>query len=142
LRNDSKEESVGRTTHFHACTLCETGCGLAFDVENGAIVGVRPDHEDVFSSGFVCPKGMAIAAVGDDPDRLRSPVRRKPSGEWEPITWDDAIDLVCTRLKATQRAHGRDAVAVYMGTPLVHKHSALLLRNALLSAIGTENELP
>jgi len=127
------------STRYHACTLCETGCGLAFTVAGGEVTGVAPDDDDVFSAGFVCPKGMAINAVGDDPDRLRSPVRRDAHGAFRPISWDDALDLVCARLNGVRRAHGDDAVAVYMGTPVVHKHSALIMRSALLSALRTRN---
>ena len=60
-------------TVFRTCTLCEAMCGLSFDVEGQRIVSVSPDEEDVFSHGYICPKGTAIAAVHDDPDRLAAP---------------------------------------------------------------------
>ncbi len=73
-------------TVFRTCTLCEASCGLAFDVEGNHIVDVRPDPDDVLSHGYVCPKGVAIAALHDDPDRLRQPVRRRPDGSFVPMT--------------------------------------------------------
>ena len=57
-------------TVFHTCSLCEATCGLKFEVENNRILSVRPDEDDVFSKGYVCPKGIAIADIHDDPDRL------------------------------------------------------------------------
>src|SRR5262249_50772932 len=63
-------------TVFRTCTLCEAMCGLRFEVEDQRILSVRGDDEDVFSRGYICPKGVAIAAVHDDPDRVRQPLRR------------------------------------------------------------------
>jgi anaerobic selenocysteine-containing dehydrogenase len=81
-------ESVKR-----ACGLCEASCGLVMDVEDNRIVSVRPDYDDPHSEGYVCPKGMAIAEVHDDPDRLRGPLRKTADGNFEPIGWDEAFDL-------------------------------------------------
>ncbi|HVU02748.1 MAG TPA: molybdopterin-dependent oxidoreductase, partial [Polyangiaceae bacterium] len=115
------------------------GCGLVAEVEDGRAVRIRGNDDDVFSRGYLCPKGLATLALTDDPDRLRAPVKRTAAGRFEPISWDEAFDTVATRLKDVQRRHGRDAVAVYMGTPIVHKHGALLMRQAFLAALGTRN---
>ncbi len=122
-----------------ACTLCEAGCGLRFEVEGDRILSVRPDPDDVFSQGYVCPKGIAIAEVHHDPDRLRTPVRRKASGDFEPIGWQEAFALAARHLREIRSRHGADAVALYMGNPLVHNHGAILLRAAFAKALGTRN---
>ena len=85
-----------RTTVFRSCTLCEATCGLKFEVEDGRILEVRGDDDDVFSRGLICPQGVAIAQIHDDPDRLRTPVRRLPDGTFTPIGWED----VASRLAA------------------------------------------
>jgi anaerobic selenocysteine-containing dehydrogenase len=126
-------------TVFRTCTLCEAMCGLGFEVEGERILSVGADEEDVFSQGYICPKGAAIAAVHDDPDRLRAPVRRTPSGDFEPISWDDALSIVARRLKEIRGEHGADAIALYIGNPVAHNHGALALRNGLFRAIGTRN---
>ncbi len=126
-------------TVFRTCTLCEAMCGLSFDVEGQRIVSVSPDEEDVFSHGYICPKGTAIAAVHDDPDRLRVPVRRTPAGNFEPISWGEAFALVGQRLRDIRARHGRDSVALYMGNPIGHNHGVLILRNGLFRALGTRN---
>ena len=64
-------------TVFRTCTLCEACCGLRFEVEGDRILSVRPDPDDPISKGYACPKGIAIAEVHDDPDRLRTPLRRR-----------------------------------------------------------------
>jgi anaerobic selenocysteine-containing dehydrogenase len=121
------------------CHLCEACCGLEFQVEGEKILSVRPDASDPFSQGYACPKGIAIADIHDDPDRLRQPMRRTPSGDFEPISWDAALDLACSRLRDVQARHGRDAVALYIGNPVVHDHAAVLVRAGLLAALGTRN---
>jgi anaerobic selenocysteine-containing dehydrogenase len=132
---------MGETRHtvYRSCTLCEATCGLALEVEGDRIVSVRGDDDDVFSGGYVCPKGVAIAGVHHDPDRLRTPMRRAADGGFEPIGWGPALDLVAERLSALRVQHGRDAIAVYMGNPIIHNHGALLLRAGFLRALGTRN---
>ncbi len=128
-----------RRTAYRSCTLCEATCGLALDVEGDRIVSVRGDDDDVFSRGYVCPKGVAIAGVHHDPDRLRTPVRRHADGRFAPIGWDEAFALVADRLSALRARHGADAIALYMGNPIIHNHGALLLRSGFVRAVGTRN---
>jgi anaerobic selenocysteine-containing dehydrogenase len=126
-------------TVLRSCNLCEAGCGLEIDVEGDRIVAVRPDESDPVSRGYVCPKGMAIAEIHHDPDRLHRPVRRGPDGAFHEIGWDEAFALVGERLRAIRRAHGSDAIGVYYGNPLVHNYSGVMMVGALVAAIGTRN---
>src|SRR5215475_11360628 len=102
-------------TVLRNCHLCEACCGLEFQVECDKILSVRPDASDPFSHGYACPKGIAIADVHHDPDRLRQPMRRTRSGDFEPVSWDDALSETCARLREVRSRHGRDAVALYVG---------------------------
>jgi len=126
-------------TKHHVCELCEAGCGFLVDVEGRSVTAVRGNDADVFSRGFTCPKGLAALALDRDADRLRTPVRRDALGNFQPVTWDQAFSEAAERILAVQRKHGRDSVASYMGTPVVHKHGALLMRGALLGALRTKN---
>jgi anaerobic selenocysteine-containing dehydrogenase len=126
-------------TVFHTCSLCEATCGLRFEVEDNQILSVRPDDDDVFSRGYVCPKGIAIADIHADRDRLRRPVRRNAAGEFEEISWEAAFDLVASRLRETRERHGRDAVGFYWGNPTGNNHGALLMLSAFTKALGTRN---
>jgi anaerobic selenocysteine-containing dehydrogenase len=127
------------TTVYRACTLCEACCGLRFEVEGARILSVRPDPEDPLSKGYACPKGIAIAEVHDDPDRLRQPVRRTPAGDFEPIAWDEALAFAAAGLRRVREQHGSSALAVYWGNPVIHNHGALLLRSAVNAALGTRS---
>jgi anaerobic selenocysteine-containing dehydrogenase len=126
-------------TVFRACTLCEANCGLRFDVEGDRIVRVRADEDDPISRGYVCPKGIAIAQVHDDPDRLRQPLRRVAPDRFEPIAWPEALELAAAGLARVRAKHGGDSLAVYWGNPVIHNHGALLVRHAVNAALGTRN---
>jgi anaerobic selenocysteine-containing dehydrogenase len=126
------------TTHCRTCTLCEAMCGLVLETDGGRVVSVRGDAEDPFSRGHICPKGVALGDVHADPDRLRQPMRRTSAG-WRAIPWDEALDEATQRLRAVQREHGRDAVAVYQGNPTVHNYGTLLFAPGFVRALGTRN---
>ena len=123
---------------FFTCNLCEAQCGLRVGVEGSRVTGVRGDPDDVLSRGHVCPKAFALRELLDDPKRLRAPMRRTASG-WERVTWDEALSDVATRLRAIRARHGKDAVALYVGNPVVHNHRASLGSQLLTTALGTKN---
>ncbi len=64
---------------------------------------MRGDDADVFSHGFLCPKGVSLKELHEDPDRLRSPMRRREDGGFEPIGWDEAFALIDEKLGAGAR---------------------------------------
>ena len=129
------------------CNLCEAICGLELTLESGphgpTVASVRGNPDDPLSRGHICPKGVAIADVYADPDRLRRPVRRVtgPDGEttWEEVDWDTALDLVADGLARVMREHGPDALAVYLGNPNAHSLGSLTHGIAMLKALGTRS---
>ncbi len=125
-------------THFRTCSLCEAMCGLRIDVDGARITSIRGDEQDPFSRGHLCPKALALKDLHEDPDRLRRPMRRGASG-WQEVSWEVALDEAAQRLHETQRAHGRDSVATYLGNPTVHDHGALLFVPMLLRALRSRN---
>jgi anaerobic selenocysteine-containing dehydrogenase len=127
------------TIHHRTCHLCEASCGIRMEVDAaGAIRDLRGDEEDPFSRGYVCPKVMGLVDVHTDPDRLTTPVRRR-GGDWEPIGWEEAFDLVASRLREIRRRHGKDAVAVYQGNPTAHNLGLLTYGQLFLRRLGTRN---
>ena len=130
---------MGETrTAYRTCPLCEATCGLELTI-NGSVQKVRGDAQDVFSHGFLCPKGVSLKELHEDPDRLRTPMRKREDGTFEPIGWDEAFALIDEKLGAVLAAGGRDAVAVYLGNPSAHGLSSLVYGRVLLKALGTKN---
>lgn len=125
-------------TVYRTCSLCEATCGLAIDVEGDRITRVRGDADDVFSRGFVCPKGAQIGALHDDPDRLRRPLVRR-GGELVEASWDEAFSAVERGLLPVLERCGRNAVAVYLGNPNAHGLAGAFYVRPLLKALGTKN---
>src|SRR5258705_12006873 len=106
-------------THYRSCTLCEASCGVAIETEGDRVVAIRGDAADPLSRGYICPKATALADLHHDPDRLRHPLIRDGAA-WREAGWDQAFDLVATRLRAIRRDHGKDAVADYQCNPPAH----------------------
>ena len=125
---------------YRTCPLCEATCGLEIGVgQDGAITRVRGDEADVFSRGFLCPKGVSLKQLHDDPDRVRTPLLKQPDGTFAPATWDEAFAVIDARLPALIAEHGRDSVAAYLGNPAAHSLGAIMYGRVLLKAIGTRN---
>jgi len=123
---------------YRSCPLCEAGCGLEITLRGDEVVRIRGDRDDVFSHGYLCPKGSTLKQLRDDPDRLRAPLVKR-SGRFVETTWDDAFAEIEHRLVPLIEAHGRDSVAVYLGNPSAHSLGALLFGRFALRALGTRN---
>ncbi|MFE2475439.1 molybdopterin-dependent oxidoreductase [Streptomyces sp. NPDC059389] len=125
-------------TALRICPLCEATCGLTLTIEGGAVTGARGDREDVFSRGFICPKGAAFGALDADPDRLRTPLVRR-DGRLREATWEEAFEAIATAVPALVREHGAQSVGVVLGNPNVHTMAGNLYPPLLLKALGTRN---
>ncbi|HEX6713412.1 MAG TPA: molybdopterin-dependent oxidoreductase, partial [Thermoleophilaceae bacterium] len=124
---------------YTTCPLCEATCGLELQLaDDGSVGRVRGDDDDVFSKGFICPKGGSITALHEDPDRLRTPMVRR-DGELVEASWEEAFAEIDKRLPPILEQHGRNAVGVYLGNPSVHNLSFTLYGRVLLKALGTRN---
>jgi anaerobic selenocysteine-containing dehydrogenase len=123
---------------YTTCPLCEATCGLELEMSSeGELLKTRGDREDVFSKGFICPKGGSLKALHEDPDRLRAPLMRK-DGELVEVSWEEAFAEIERRLPPLLEEHGRNAVGVYLGNPSAHSLSGVLYGRALLKALGTK----
>jgi anaerobic selenocysteine-containing dehydrogenase len=129
---------MSESIHHRICPLCEACCGLEIKVESGRVTAIRGHEDDVFSGGYLCPKGVALKDLHEDPDRLRQPMVRR-DGRLVPATWDEAFAEIERRLPAIRAAHGRDAVGVTIGNPTAHKMGLLLYGAKLMRALGTRN---
>lgn len=109
-------------THLRTCPLCEAMCGLRVQTEGEKVVSVRPDPDDVWSRGYVCPKGATLGQLHHDPDRLHRPLIRE-GDRWREVGWDEAFARCEALLHGVIDRHGRAAVTSYIGNPTVHNFS-------------------
>jgi anaerobic selenocysteine-containing dehydrogenase len=123
-------------TVFRTCPLCEAGCGLEITVKDGSVTRIRGDQHDVFSHGFICPKGSTLKQLHDDPDRLRRPLVKRDGVHVE-VDWDQAWLAVQQGLGAVIERTGRQSIALYQGNPSAHNLSAITFGRSVSQAVGT-----
>jgi len=131
-------------THTRICPLCEACCGLEIrtrtTAEGTAVVSIRGDDADPFSNGYLCPKGVALKDLHEDPDRLRQPMRRRADRSgFDPVGWDEAFEEIARRLPPLRAQYGADAVALTIGNPASHKIGLFSYFPHLARALGTRN---
>jgi anaerobic selenocysteine-containing dehydrogenase len=125
-------------TYFRTCPLCEATCGLEITVRDGVVQRIRGDRDDVFSHGYICPKGSTLKQLYEDPDRLRAPMVRRGEGHVE-VSWDEAFAVIDRHLTTIVAQHGADSVGVYLGNPNVHSLAPMFWLRPLLHALKTKN---
>jgi anaerobic selenocysteine-containing dehydrogenase len=123
-------------TALRICPLCEATCGLTLTISEGRVTGARGDRDDVFSAGFICPKGASFGELDNDPDRLTQPLVRR-DGVLTEATWDEAYAVVADRLGEVIREHGGAAVGVYFGNPNAHTIAGSLYAPLVIRGLGT-----
>lgn len=123
-------------TVYRTCPLCEATCGLELTVRDGEVLRIRGDRDDVFSRGFICPKGSVLGQLHADPDRLRAPLVRR-NGRHEEVSWEEAWRAVAEGLGGAVARHGRERLAVYLGNPNAHNLSPLLYNRTWVRALRT-----
>jgi len=105
-------------TGYSACPHdCPSTCALEVELLDERTIGrVRGAEDNAYTAGVICAKVARYAERVHHPDRLKRPLRRKGakgSGRFEPITWDDALDLVAEQFLRVERQLGAQAVWPY-----------------------------
>ncbi|MFG2105017.1 molybdopterin oxidoreductase family protein [Micromonospora echinaurantiaca] len=123
-RSATRPGSAPREVATH-CPYCALQCGMTLREEAGRVT-VLP-RQFPTNRGGLCQKGWTAAELLDHPQRLTTPLLRDPTtGELRPATWAAALDRIVTGIRAVQRGHGRDAVAVFGGGGLTNEKAYAL----------------
>ena len=127
---------------------CPDACGLLVTVDQGRAVAVCGDPDHPITKGFLCPKMAQYERTVHSPRRLTTPLRRtgaKGSGQFEPISWDLALELITTRWRDIISSQGGEAILPYSyagtmgliqrnaGHPFFHKLGASRLERTICS---------
>ena len=104
------------------CAICDptTQCGLDLSVRDGRIVKVEGSRENPHNRGSLCAKGAATRQYVYHEDRLLTPLRRtgpRGSGEFAPISWDEALEEVAANLERVRAESGAESAVFYVGYP-------------------------
>ncbi|MGH7857197.1 MAG: molybdopterin-dependent oxidoreductase, partial [Candidatus Binatia bacterium] len=94
------------------CVLCSHNCGVRVDVEGGEITDVRADESNPITAGYICNKAMSIPNYVRHAQRVTHPLRRKPGGGFERISWETAIQKISERLDRVRRDHSPRAIGL------------------------------
>lgn len=101
------------------CRFCGTGCSVMVATKNGRVVATHGDAEAEVNRGLNCVKGYFLSKIMYGEDRLTRPLLRKrggvydKGGDFEPVSWDEAFDIMAEKWKATLKAKGPEAVAMF-----------------------------
>ena len=98
-----------------ACILCECNCGIEVQIEEGQLVRFRGDKDHPASAGYACEKPHRLNYYQHNKDRLSSPMRRRPDGSFEAISWDTAISEVAEKLRSVRDTYGEETLFYYGG---------------------------
>ena len=132
--------NAANRTAIRTCPLCEATCGLEITLGPGEqIVRIRGDKDDVFSHGYICPKGSTLGDLHHDPDRLRAPMVKKDGVHVE-VSWDEAWQAVADGIARTFDKHGRQSFAIYAGNPAAHNIGSLIYNSVVYRSIGSHNK--
>ncbi len=102
-----------------ACRGCHGGCVHILTVEDGKVTKIRPDPDAPLNMGRACVKGMTVIEQMYHPDRLLHPLKRKGprgSGQWEQVSWDEALDTIAVKLTELRRKYGPECISAITGT--------------------------
>ncbi len=101
------------------CRMCHGGCGVLIYTKDGRAVKIAGDPNCPINHGTLCSKGIASPQLAYHPDRLAFPVRRigpKGSGDWERISWDEALDAIAERILYFKEQFGAESIVMGYGT--------------------------
>lgn len=119
------------------CPYCGCGCGLYLHVENGLITGVSPSAHHPVNHGSLCVKGWNCHEFVQHPDRLKYPLVRK-DGILQKSSWEDALDLIASRLSGTKEKYGPDAIGILSSAKCTNEENFVMMKFAR-AVIGTNN---
>lgn len=109
--------SVVKTTHHGGCPHdCPDTCSMVYEVENDKLISVKGNPDHPMTRGGLCVKLKDYEKRHYHPDRLLHPMRRvgpKGSGQFEQISWDEALDEITTRWKDIIDEYGPQAIIPY-----------------------------
>jgi formate dehydrogenase major subunit len=133
---DAGPLTKGATIRKSICTHCAVGCTVTAEVVNGVWVGQEPSWDSPINRGSHCAKGASVRELVHSDRRLRYPMKLS-GGQWQKISWGQAIDEIGDKLTAIRQNSGADAV-YWLGSAKMTNEGSYLFRK-LGAYWGTNN---
>ncbi len=132
----TSDPNPDRLVKTHCC-FCGMQCGIQLAVKDEKVIGFEPWEEFPFNEGRLCPKGVKRYMQTHHPDRLTDPLIRTENG-FRKASWDEALDLIVSRIQSIQEKNGKNAFGMMSGVSLSNEKSYLSGKFARLG-LGTAN---
>jgi formate dehydrogenase alpha subunit len=134
----AKHETLPPDKTVHTiCPYCGCGCELEIGVRANKIVRVQGARECPVNWGQLCVKGRFGLDFVSAPDRLTKPLIKR-NGEFEEASWDEALDLVASKLGEIKEKHGADAIAGFASAKCTNEEN-YVFQKMMRAAVGTNN---
>lgn len=118
------------------CPYCGTGCNFYLEVKDDKIVGVTPDYDSPVNKGNLCVKGRFGWDFVDSPERLTKPLIKK-EGQFVEASWEEALELVASKIKETVDKNGPEALAGLSSARVTNEENYLFQK--LIRMLGSNN---
>ncbi len=118
------------------CSYCGVGCEMNLLVKNNKVVGVEPSN-GAANEGLLCVKGKFGYNFINHPDRLKTPLIKK-DGKLVPASWDEAYELIASKLNDTKSKFGTDALAGLASARVTNEENYLFMK-MVRAVFGTNN---
>jgi nitrate reductase NapA len=116
---DAEAATAGIRWDKAPCRFCGTGCGVLVGTKDGRMVATQGDPDAPVNRGLNCIKGYFLSKIVYGSDRLTQPLLRKTNGkydkegEFEPVSWDEAFDIMAEKFKAALKKKGPTSVGMF-----------------------------
>ncbi len=131
---DEKTSSETKSIHT-TCNACSNKCGFTAYVVNGKLGKLIGDENHPYAQGKLCARGYGYSQIAYSEDRLTDPLRKNDQGEFEAITWEEAISEIAERLTSIINSDGADAVALVQDP----RPAGSYYTQRFMNAIGSPN---
>ena len=125
------------TTTRTICPFCGCGCGICLETKDNHVIRARPDEDSLLNHGALCVRGSYGCDFVHSQERLTTPMV-KVDGNFEAVSWDEALGLIASELERVKKTHGSSSLAVFGSSKCTNEENYLLQRFAR-GVLGTNN---
>ncbi|MDD4362609.1 MAG: formate dehydrogenase subunit alpha [Atribacterota bacterium] len=138
---DKSAVGKGRVWEFEkvytTCNYCGCGCGFDLNIKDGKVIKVTSNPDSIVNGINLCVKGRFGNDYINREDRIKTPLARK-NGKLEPVTWEEALDLISDKFGKIKKEYGSDSLAVLSSAKCTNEENYLLMKFGR-AVLGTNN---